>query len=126
MHIGERIKDIRKKNQLNQKEFGERIGITYSSISLIEKGTNNPSEQTIRAICQEFNIRRQWLEEGIGDMFVPEAEDDQIIEEAFAQRSEFVKALFKAITKTPGGWELMEQLAENIAKELQTKKDPVE
>lgn len=122
----DRIKQVQKTSKLNQDEFAERIGVSRSALQKYFAGANNPSEPTIRAICREFSIRRQWLEEGVGDMFVPEAEDDQIIEEAFAQRSEFVKALFRAITKTPGGWELMEQLAENIAKELQTKKDPVE
>lgn len=122
----ERIKAVQQHTKMTQTAFADKIGISRTALQKLQSGENNPSEQTIRAICREFSIRRQWLEEGIGDMFVPEAEDDQIIEEAFAQRSEFVKALFRAITKTPGGWELMEQLAENIAKELQTKKDPVE
>lgn len=115
----ERIKAVQQHTKMTQTAFADKIGISRTALQKLQSGENNPSEQTIRAICREFNIRRQWLEEGIGDMFVPEAEDDQIIEEAFAQRSEFVKALFKAITKTPGGWELMEQLAENIAKEMQ-------
>lgn len=126
--IGSRIRAIRKSlpKKTTQKEFGEKLNVSTAVVTSYELGHATPPPATIRLICQTFKVRQQWLEEGIGDMFVPEAEDDQIIEEAFAQRSEFVKALFKAITKTPGGWELMEQLAENIAKEMQTKKDPVE
>ncbi len=68
--LGERVYLIRRKNELTQAEFGERIGITLSSVSLIEKGKNNPSEQTIRAICSEFRVNRAWLENGDGDMGV--------------------------------------------------------
>lgn len=60
----ERIKQVRQLNHLTQEIFAERIGITKSSVSLIESGKNNPSEQTIRAICREFGIRREWLELG--------------------------------------------------------------
>lgn len=126
MKTGDRIKEIRKTVGLSQKEFGERVGVTYSSISLIEKGTNNPSEQTIRAICTQFNIRREWLETGEGPMNPPDAEDDILIDEIMAQHSDFVRAAFKAITRTPGGWEMLEQLAKNLAEDMQTKKDPVE
>lgn len=77
MTMHERIKNLRKESGLTQAEFGARIGITFSSVSLLEKGTNNPSEQTIRAICSEFNINRDWLVDGVGQMeasrpFVPE------------------------------------------------------
>lgn len=77
MTMHDRIKNLRKDSGLTQAEFGERIGITFSSVSLLEKGKNNPSEQTIRAICSEFNVNRDWLVDGIGTMeasrpFVPE------------------------------------------------------
>lgn len=117
-----RIKLVQKMSKLNQDEFAEKLGISRSALQKYFAGSNNPSEQTVRAICSEFNVRRQWLEEGIEPMYVPEAEDDLLIEEALSQRSDFIKAMFKAITKTPGGWEMLEQLAENIQKELQTKK----
>ena len=120
--FNERIKLVLKDANITQAEFARRIGITRSAFQKLISGENNPSEQTIRAICSEFNVRRQWLEEGIEPMYVPEAEDDLLIEEALSQRSEFIRAAFKAITKTPGGWEMLEQLADNIQKELQTKK----
>ena len=68
--LGERVYFIRRNNDLTQAQFGERIGITFSSVSLIEKGKNTPSEQTIRAICSEFRVNRKWLETGEGDMHV--------------------------------------------------------
>lgn len=70
MTLHDRVKIIRKESGLTQAEFGQRIGITFSSVSLIEKGKNNPSEQTIRAICSEFSINRDWLVDGVGEMQV--------------------------------------------------------
>lgn len=70
MDICSRIKQIRKNASLTQGEFGARIGISLSGVSSLEVGKNTPSEQTIRAICSEFSINRDWLVDGIGDMQV--------------------------------------------------------
>ena len=67
--MNERIKAIRKQASLNQTEFGARIGISFSGVSSIESGKNTPSEQTIRAICSEFNVNRTWLETGEGEPY---------------------------------------------------------
>lgn len=70
--IGERIKQIRKELNMTQPEFGKPIGITSTSVSKIEKGERNPSEQTIKSICREFNVNHNWLTEGKGEPFLPE------------------------------------------------------
>ena len=51
----ERIRKLRKTLELTQQEFGKRIGMKRNSIALIEGGRNT-SEQTIFAICREFNV----------------------------------------------------------------------
>lgn len=71
--INERIALVRKKQNLSMEEFGERIGIKKSSVSLLESGKNNPSERTIKLICSEFNVNEDWLRDGTGgeeNMFV--------------------------------------------------------
>lgn len=68
--MNNRIREIRKKASLSMKSFGEKIGISSAAVSKIETGVNMPSEQTIRAICQNFNVNREWLEDGAGEMFV--------------------------------------------------------
>lgn len=67
--MNNRIKIVRKNAGLTLEKFGERLGITASSCSAIETGKNNPSEQTIRAICREFNVDESWLRTGEGEMF---------------------------------------------------------
>lgn len=66
--MNERIKQIRKRENYNQTEFAKVLGISQSGFQKIEMGINNPSEQTIRAICSEFHINRIWLETGEGPM----------------------------------------------------------
>ena len=76
----ERIKLIRKRKNLSQEEFGSRIGITRSSVSLLESGRNSPSEQTIMLICKEFGVNEVWLRTGEGgdeNMFTKIDEDDR-------------------------------------------------
>ena len=69
--MNERIKQVRLKFDLTQSEFGERIGITKSSVSTIESGKSNPSDQTIRSICREFSVNESWLRTGEGEPFSP-------------------------------------------------------
>lgn len=64
----DRIKKVRKLNNLTMEQFGNRIGITKSSVSLLESGKNSPSEQTLKLICKEFNIDMEWLQTGNGNM----------------------------------------------------------
>lgn len=67
--MNERIKIVRKNEGLTLEKFGERIGITASSCSTIENGKTNPSDQTIRSICREFNVSETWLRTGEGEMY---------------------------------------------------------
>lgn len=71
--MNNRIKEIRRKAELTQTQFGERIGLQQNSIARIEAGTRVPSEAVIKAICREFHIRPEWLMHGEGPMTVPTA-----------------------------------------------------
>lgn len=65
--IGERIKSIRKENNLNQKEFAEIIGVTQPHVSNIEKEDDFPSEKAVDKIHIAFNISKEWIINGVGD-----------------------------------------------------------
>lgn len=67
----DRIKVIRKENNMSQEKFGELLGITKASVSRLESGENNPSEQTVMLICREFSINEEWLRTGQGEMYKP-------------------------------------------------------
>lgn len=81
--INIRITELRKVLNLSMEKFGNQVGITKSSINAIEKGRNNPSEQTIMLICKAYNVSPLWLKEGVGDMFLdfPKTELDRIAQD---------------------------------------------
>ncbi len=68
MNIGERIKELRKNLNLNQTEFGKRIGAKQTTIAGYENKIRTPSEAIIKSICREFNVREEWLRDGIAPM----------------------------------------------------------
>ncbi len=70
MNIETRIKKLRLSLNLNQTDFGYRIGVGQSAIGLYEKGKRTVSDRVISDICREFNVNEEWLRTGIGDIFI--------------------------------------------------------
>ena len=64
--MNNRIKELRLNLGLSQEAFGKQIKIGRSSVSKLESGENNPSDQTISLICKEFNVNEDWLRTGAG------------------------------------------------------------
>jgi hypothetical protein len=56
MKLNEKIKDLRLKNNLTQKEFAKRIGVSLSSLQKYEYGDFKPSIEIIAKICSYFNL----------------------------------------------------------------------
>lgn len=77
-NIGERVKQIRKSQDLTLEKFGERIGVTKSSMSNIERGERNVTPQMFKSICREFNVNPTYLQDGTGEMFI-ELNQDSVI-----------------------------------------------
>ena len=93
-----RIKQLRQNLDLTQDEFGGRIGITKSSISTMESGRSNPSEQTLRSMCREFGASYLWLTTGEGPMFEDGGDDASLhvmVDRVMASENERVKQIFK-------------------------------
>ncbi len=67
----DRLKQIRKHLGLSQIEFARRINVSPGFVSNIENGRCNLSEDTIENICSSFNVERDWLLYGKGEMFTP-------------------------------------------------------
>jgi len=67
----ERIKEVRKKLDLTQQEFADRIGIKRNTIANYETGRNDPVNSVISLICREFSVSEEWLRNGTGEMFMP-------------------------------------------------------
>lgn len=96
MTQNERVKEVRKTLGLTLEKFGERIGVTRGSMSNIENGNRNLTEQMTKSICREFSVDYIWLTTGDGEMFV-DTDDDFIerIDRIMAGEDEARKSLFK-------------------------------
>ena len=96
MTQGERIKDVRKALGLTLEKFGERVGVTKQTVSRIENGVNNLTEQMTKSICREFSVDYLWLTTGEGEMFVEnDFELMEIIDRILTGDNEFHKKLLK-------------------------------
>lgn len=98
MTQGERIRELRKTLKMTMEQFGEKIGVTKSTISNIENGNRNATEHMVKSICREFNVDYIWLTTGDGEMFV-DTDDDFIerIDRIMAGEDDARKNLFKAL-----------------------------
>ena len=98
MTQGERIKDVRNSLGLTLEKFGEKLGVTKTAISRIEKGERSLTEQMAKSICREFSVDYMWLTTGEGEMFV-ESDDDffERIDRIMAGENESRKNMIKAL-----------------------------
>lgn len=55
--IGEKLKKIRLQHNLTQKEMSEEVGLSVSTISLIEKGNSTTLESLIRILIRLNRIK---------------------------------------------------------------------
>ena len=69
MTQGERVKEVRKALGLTLEKFGEKVGVTKQTVSRIENGVNNITEQMIISICRTYNVSYDYLVDGTGGMF---------------------------------------------------------
>ena len=119
--IGERIKHLRKEVlNITQKDFGSQIGLKPNSVSDIESGKNNPTEQTLKAICREFNINYLWLTQGIEPM---KAQTDRStmakIDAIMTGENKVAQSIFKAFANLDESeWELLIKIIKDVSKEL--------
>ncbi len=98
MTQGERVKELRKTLGLTLEKFGDKVGVTKQTVSRIENGINNLTEQMTKSICREFNVDYIWLTTGEGEMFV-ESDDDfmERIDRIMVDENDMRRKLFKAL-----------------------------
>jgi len=69
MTQGERVKEVRKALGLTLDKFGEKVGVKKQTVSRIENGVNNVTDQMVLSICREFNVNYDFLMNGEGEIF---------------------------------------------------------
>lgn len=61
MEIGTAIKSLRKQKGMGQKELADLCEISVNALSQIELNASFPQKNTIRKICDAFNIPMAYL-----------------------------------------------------------------
>lgn len=114
----ERIKLIRKHYGLNQSAFAKRLGVTRSTVCQYEAGTCGLSTATILSICREFNVNKDWLETGSGDMLNNTTDSEELartVAKILADSDEFVIKTFLALGQlSPQQWQLVKDFVDKI------------
>jgi len=59
--FSDRLKELRKSNNIRQKELGDIIGISESAVSYLEKGKRSPSIEAVVAIADYFGVSLDYL-----------------------------------------------------------------
>ncbi len=62
--FGNFIKEIRKKNNLTQKELADKLGVTYQAVSKWENGKNMPDKALIKQIAKELDVSIEEIFDG--------------------------------------------------------------
>ena len=66
MSIGKRLYEIRENAGLTCQDASELIGASHGSWWNWENGKATPRDRTLDKIAEEFGVRKEWLESGIG------------------------------------------------------------
>lgn len=75
--IGDNIRELRELKKMSRREFGEALYVSQDVINNIERNRVVPTELMIKCICDTFNVNREWLETGVGEMFEPTTDLDE-------------------------------------------------
>lgn len=78
--INERLIKVRRKLNLTQKEFADKVEYKQGYISELEKGNKNISKAMIYTLGDILSVNRHWLETGEGQMFNNVANNLHIVE----------------------------------------------
>lgn len=123
----ERIKQIRKNNNLTQQEFAEWLGVGRSTIAGYESGERIPVSAVITLICREFGISEEWLRYGTGQMqsgVSREKEIAALMRSSLRGTEEFKEAVIRIVSsRTEAELEVLEKMLWDIVYSLQGEKE---
>lgn len=59
--FGNRLRQLRKEDNLTQKELADNLGLAFSTISMYERGIREPDFETTESIADFFNVSMDFL-----------------------------------------------------------------
>ena len=119
--MNERIKLLRKALELNQTDFGARIGVKQGTVAAYESGARVPLDSVVVSICREFGVSESWLRSGEGEitkfcMSIIRDPDSEF-------QRQFVSVLARL---EPPQWQLLSDMADKLLAQRDAQKKDAE
>lgn len=64
----------------NRSKFARRLSISPQYAAQLYSGERSPSDRTIADICRVFDIREEWLRDGLEPMRSPKNREEEVVE----------------------------------------------
>lgn len=120
MNIHTRFKKLRGDQGLTQQKFADKIKSARGTISAIESGSSSPGNRLLADVCETFNVNKDWLEYGEGEMYIKNYQDDELaflLGRFAADNDGFKKRFITSMLKLDDeGWKVIENLIDDMAK----------
>ncbi len=94
-HFGNTLRVLRNKQNLTQTQLGQALGLSYSTISMYERGEREPDFETIEMIADYFNVNIASLLDKSSKK-TPNIDNEFALESTFLYLSAHEKALIEA------------------------------
>lgn len=125
--MNERIKLLRKALELNQTDFGARIGVKQGTVAAYESGARVPLDSVIVSICREFGVSESWLRSGEGEMFLQLSREEEITKFCMSiirdPDSEFQRQFVSVLARLePPQWQLLSDMADKLLAQRDAQK----
>lgn len=129
--MNERIKLLRKALELNQTDFGARIGVKQGTVAAYESGARVPLDSVIVSICREFGVSESWLRSGEGEMFLQLSREEEIKKFCMSiirdPDSEFQRQFVSVLARLePAQWQLLSDMADKLLAQRDAQKKDAE
>ncbi|MDR0476022.1 MAG: helix-turn-helix domain-containing protein [Treponema sp.] len=77
--INKRIKELREKIGLNQREFSNLLSLSGGYIAGVEVNLRKVNDRLIKLIVSQFGVNEDWLRSGNGLMFTKKKADEKAV-----------------------------------------------
>jgi len=77
--INQRIKELREKLRLNQREFSKLLSLSGGYIAGIEVNLRKVNDRLLKLIISQFGVNEDWLRLGKGEMFSRKKTDEKSV-----------------------------------------------
>jgi len=77
--VNQRIRELRNKLSLNQRDFSTLLSLSSGYIAGIEVNLRKVNDRIIKLVISQFGVNEEWLRFGNGEMFIKKKTDEKAV-----------------------------------------------